>query len=523
MVTLSPFLWVPQTVILQPVKLPLAEHDQWMNAALDALNRKDALAAKTLVEKVLRAVPLHALATLTLGVAQTELGLGREALVSLERAVQLAPDNAMFRYNLAVTLAQYGFDERAMLEYRACLQLDSDHPDALWNYGEMLRLREHFAAALKCFERLLANRSHYLSLHHRAAVCCNALGLDERARELFEIALKKEPDDLTHWEYAHFLLAHGEFAAGWTHYAHRFACGQKISVFCAKFPYPEWDGSMHEGSVLLVHGEQGYGDEIMFAGFLPRLMQQASLTDMRVILGCRPALVTLFETSFPGLDVLPHQVDKPADISPLAGDTAAVFQCPIGSLPLHIGPLPAIPPSAYLAAPAQLRTAFKGTLEKLAGTPKLKVGLVWGVNPSVKKYSQQRTLPVHLLTKLAGLDGVRFVSLQNAERGDEVADAPDLDCIDLSRSLNNFADTAALVANLDLVITVDTSVAHLAGAMGKETWVLLQHRAEWRWGRNRDDAVWYPHTRLFHQPEPGDWHGTLRDVRMALESRLSTC
>jgi Tfp pilus assembly protein PilF len=504
------------------MKLPIAEHDQWMNGALDALNRNDSLTAKTLVEKVLRAVPRHALATLTLGVAQANLGQGREALAALEHAVQLAPDDAMFRYNFAVTLAQLGFEDHAMLEYRACLRLDPEHPDALWNYGEMLRLREHFTSALKCFERLLANKRHYLSLHHRTAVCCNALGLDKRARELFEIALKKEPDDLTHWEYAHFLLARGEFAAGWKHYAHRFDCGQRIAVFCAKFPYPEWDGSAHENSVLLVHGEQGYGDEIMFAGYLPRLLQLAAPKGMRIILGCRPALVSLLETSFPGLDVVAHQIDKPADIAMFIGNAGDIFHCPIGSLPLHVGPLPAIPPQAYLSAPKQLLAAFAGKLEKPADKPRLKVGLMWGANPGVKsQHGQQRNLPVRLLNKLAGLDGVRFVSLQNAERGDEIADAPDLDCIDLSRNLNNFADTAALIANLDLVITVCTSVAHLSAAMGKETWVLLQHRAEWRWGRNRNDSVWYSQARLFRQSEPGDWHGMLREVHAALESRLS--
>lgn len=500
---------------------PFPEHEQWMQAALDALNRKDSLRARELAGQVLRTVPEHALAMLTLGVAQASLGL-REALATLEQAVRLAPDNPMFHYNYAVTLAQFGVDDRAMMEYRTCLQIDPSHPDALWNYGEMLRLREHFAAALACFDRLTADRRHYPSLFHRMAVCCSALGLDERARELFEAALNQEPDDLTHWEYAHFLLSREKFAEGWSHYAHRFACGKKISVFCAQYPYPQWDGKAHGNSVLLVHGEQGYGDEIMFASFLPGAMELTALRGMEIVLACRPALVRLFEASFPGLTVIQHQVDMPADISGLAAGADKIFQCPIGNLPLHVGPLPEQPPQAYLTAPDELVSAFNARLAQLPGKPRLKVGLMWGANPGVKsQHGQQRNLPVRLLDRLAGLRGVRFISLQNAERGDEIADAPELDCIDPSRSLHNFADTAGLIANVDLVISVCTSVAHLAAAMGKETWVLLQQRAEWRWGREREDAVWYPHVRLFRQAEPGDWHGVMREVRTALETRLT--
>ena len=372
------------------------------------------------------------------------------------------------------------------------------------------------------------------------AVTCGALQRDAQADAHFQqqLALADDPhadpqaNALTQWEYALFLLGRERFQEGFAHYRQRFSAGGRNSVYCHPFAQPLWTGQFTPSSTLLIHGEQGLGDEMMFASVLPEVLAAAQQTRSRVILAVRPALVKLFAFSFPQAIVRPHQVSgPPADLDGLG---PIDWQLPMGDLPVLFRQrladfAPACRP--YLAADARRSAEYAAQLAALepaaAAPPLLRVGLMWGSNPAnvnakFVRWSQQRSIPVQLFGQLARLvPAVRFVSLQNHERGAEAALAPELDILDLSNQQTDFFETAALIANLDLVISVDTSISHLAGAMGVETWVPLMARCDWRHGLHRTSSYWYPNTRYFHQADSGDWQPVLQAIAQALAQRLA--
>jgi Flp pilus assembly protein TadD len=332
--------------------------------------------------RILREHPNHAEALHVCALCAARLGRRPEALALLERAVDLAPGHAQYHYNLGVTLQELGLSDEAMLAYRACLRLQPDLGDALWNYGDLLRLNEHFEEAVACFERIIALGRSYPELHHRLGVALHGLEQNERAATAFEKALAEPGGDkaLTHWEYCHVLLTQGRFAEGWDAYDQRFAAGYRTTVTCYPFPQPRWEGQALKDKSLLVHGEQGLGDEIMFASIIPELIGEGA----RVILACQPPLVRLFAESFPSATVRAHQaVGRPADVSDLE---PIDYQITFGSVPGQrrrcVEDFGRNKP--YISADPEATTRFRERLRGLRRTAgdKLKVGLTWGSNPA---------------------------------------------------------------------------------------------------------------------------------------------
>jgi len=496
-------------------------------------------AAEAACQQLLQHDPLHPEAHHLQGHAAGQRGDTQRALALLHRAVALAPRHPQYRYNLAVSLQQAGLENEAALQYQACLRHDPGHRDALWNYGEMLRLAERFNLAVDCFERFAQGGGYYPALYHRLAVSCAALERDAQADTWFQQQLahpdapaESHANALTHWEYALFLLSRERFAEGFAHYRQRFSAGGRNSVYCHAFDQPLWSGQFSPPGTLLIHGEQGLGDEIMFASVLPEVLAAAQQTGSRVILAVKPALVKMFAFNFPQAIVRPHKVGSaPVDLSGLG---PVDWQLPMGDLPaLFRRSLADFAPACrpYLVADAQRSAHYAAHLAELepagAAPPLLRVGLMWGSNPAnvnakFVRWTQQRSIAVPLFEQLAHLvPAVRFVSLQNHERGAEAALAPTLDIFDLSAQQTDFFETAALISNLDLVISVDTSVSHLAGAMGVETWVPLMVRSDWRHGQHRAASYWYPHTRYFHQARSDDWQAVLQEMAQALAQRLA--
>ena len=263
---------------------------------------------------------------------------------------------------------------------------------------------------------------------------------------------------------------------------------------------------------------------MMFASVLPDL----ALSAKRIIFGCQPALVRLFNVSFSNIEVRPHAL--PEQPMPLAAQETFDFQTTIGSLMQYqrptaesfVGKVP------YLAAAPEDVQAFKLRLQLLIPEGRFKVGLMWGSNPATseawsQRRAQQKSVPIAQLQALvSGLqDQVSFVSLQNGLLAHEAALGPQLQLVTQHEYLLDMADTAALIANLDLVISVDTSVAHLAGAMGKPVWVLLKQRCDWRWLAQGRDSYWYPSARLFRQSRAGCWDDVIAQVAAALASEVS--
>ena len=503
-----------------------------MQSGYNAFTNNDYSQTISHCEAVLSIAPDKAEAHHLMSHAYKVLGNHHLSEALLYRAIALDSANPQYHYNAAVNASEQGHQNRAMLHYAQALRVSPDMHDALWNYGECLRLDEHFDLALACFERLVSlGQTHYRGLWHRMAVCCASLGHYDRADDMFLRAIA-EGETLSRWEYALFLLSLEKFKAGFAYYNDRFLCDGRNSVFCHDFPYPLWDGTFTKGSMILIHGEQGLGDELMFASLFHELLNDAAANDARVIIGCKPPVARLFSESFANVDIRAHKVgEHAADVS----DLPITAQLPMGHLPSiyrHTEQDFISHQGAYFKANAE-RIAYYATQivklgrERIDGQRRFRVGLMWGSNPAAvsakfTRWSSQRSIHIGLFEPFAELIGdVEFVSLQNAERGAEAALAPKLNIVDFSLDQADFYDTAALISNLDLVISVDTSVSHLAGGMAVETWVPLMSRPDWRHGKTRQRSLWYSNTHYFRQTMPNDWRKVLDEMQQALRERVS--
>ena len=363
-------------------------------------------------------------------------------------------------------------------------------------------------------------------------VCYGSLKDYEKARQCFALAnqenmLSAQHRAMTPWEQALMELSVRNFKDGWALYDHRFESGGLNKVFCHDFGLPWWKGQTLANQCLLVHGEQGLGDEMMFAALIPTLLQQLKTSGSRLVIAVKPGLVRLFRHSFPEATVLSHEVGhRPADISGLSVNS----QCAIGSLPHLCGvDMAHFEPKAYLHHAPELALHYTRRMEILRPGihQTFKVGVMWGSAPNLgmakhATWAQLRSMNLKLLESLGTIPNVSFVSLQNGERGAEAALAPGLNLVDLSAEQTDFHETAALVANLDLVISVDTSVGHLAGGLGALTWQPLMKRADWRHTLETDRSYWYPQVHYFRQTTSGNWYPVVEKLRTNLVELVDT-
>jgi hypothetical protein len=469
------------------------------------------------------------------GLSLARAGNREHALLVLRRAALMRPGSAQIHYNLAVTCVELGRDDEATVHYRHCLRLEPKHRDALWNFGEMLRMREHFSEATRCFEALESQNVYYQWLDYRLGCARSGTGNSTGAARCFDRELARvdaaapaelgpyPASALVHWEYAHLLLRAGELDRGFASYEHRFEAGDRTGVRCAAFDAPRWKGESLVGKALLIHGEQGLGDQIMFAALVPQVLSEIGLSG-RLVLAVSPPLVRLFALAWPDATVVPHTPQTPA-AGPWLDNVD--FESPICSLarwrmPADEGLRTRAP---FLHASEHDRAIVRARLAALAprsgGT--LKVGLMWGSNPApwdakAAARAQRKSIPLAELAPLAELSDITFVSLQNQDLAFDAANAP-FDIVDCHEVLSDMACTAGLVAEMDVIVSVDTSVAHLAAAMGAAPWVLLMERADWRWGINEGGCVWYRELTQLRQLEHADWKPVVADLRERLALR----
>jgi hypothetical protein len=319
---------------------------------------------------------------------------------------------------------------------------------------------------------------------------------------------------IVQWEAFSLYLHQERFAPAWEAFEQRFACGELNGVHCYPFPQPPWLGEPLAGRRILIHNEQGLGDQIMFASALPEVIGEAEAVTLVVA----PELVVLFAASFPTARVFPARMGRFAGDHPAPdwlGELGRIdFQLPIGGLMHRLrrtpesfaGPRPYLRPSDAARARWASRTRAEG----------LNVGVCWASNPALFRHDSSRravkkSMTLETLAPLAGVPGARLVSVLNWR----VDPAPlafvgRLD--DLSAELRSLDDTAALIETLDVVVTVDTAVAHLAGALGKPTWLLLHDFADCRWGLTSQRSYWYPDMRLCRQRTAGDWAPVVAEV-----------
>lgn len=409
------------------------------------------------------------------------------------------PDYAPLHYNLGVILGQKGEPDAAIAAYREAVAAAPGWAEAWFNLAAALQEQEALTEAVDAYARALDAKPDYAEAANNMGNALRDLGRFEEALAAFDKALALDPDHSTaRFNRALARLSLGDFERGWADYATRFddARIRKIAGH-RDYGLPRWTGGKIEGKTLLVLGEQGAGDTLQFARYLPMLEDFGA----RVVLECAAGLVPLLE-GFPGLDGI-HARPKepslraPADLHVQLLDLPLLFGTTAETIPADIPYVHADPARAARWAD---RIGAEGT----------RVGLVWSGNPR-NRANRRRAMPLAALAPLAAVDGIRLFSLQKGPAAEELGSAG-FDIDDIASDFSDFADTAAAIASLDLVITVCTSVAHLAGAMGAPTWTMLHKVPDWRWLPRAGTSPWYPGMRLFYQETAGDWDGVVARI-----------
>lgn len=314
-----------------------------------------------------------------------------------------------------------------------------------------------------------------------------------------------------HWNRAQIFLLRGNFKQGWQEYEARLHSPEVIKRFgFREFSEPIWDGSDIGDKTLLVYAEQGYGDAIQFCRYLPLLQARIQ----HLFFECRPELLRLMRGLTGGITCIARRDDSREPTIPFD------YRIPMMSLPRIFGTeLNTIPANVpYLIPDPALIQQWRTRIQDNG----LRVGLVWAGSPSHQS-NRYRSLSLEQLLPLANIPDVSFYSLQKGVAAAQAAHPPTgMKLIDLSGDITDFSDTAAIISNLDLVISVDTSVAHLAGALGRPAWVMLYFPAEWRWLLDRNDSPWYPSMRLFRQSSTREWGPVLQQMASALRALVSS-
>jgi len=440
---------------------------------------------------------------LNLGLVRREQRRLAEAEACFRRAVWLAPAHPDSHNNLAVALAELGQLAAAASAYETALRLQPDYAEAWNNLGNLRRDQGELAAAVDCYHRALAAQPDFADAFNNLGVALAEQGSAHEALLAYERALALQPDLAdAHYNRGLALLAAGNFRAGWAEYEWRWQT-RHMAGGRRHFVQPQWRGEAAEGRTLLIHAEQGFGDTLQFMRYVP----MAAARGFRIVLEV-PAPLARLAATLPGVAKLVVQGEGQGQNFDL--------HVPMLSLPLAFGTtLETIPAGTpYIKVNDAEAARWR---RKIAGSG-LKIGLVWAgnarrENPSLAAVDRRRSLHPAALLPLFEVPGVCFVSLQK----DGPAGLKLLDCMG---AVSDFADTAALITGLDLVIAADTAVAHLAGAMGKEVWLLNRYDACWRWLRGRTDTPWYPTMRLYTQPEPGDWETVITQVAADLARRV---
>ncbi|MBU5611486.1 tetratricopeptide repeat protein [Geomonas sp. Red51] len=436
-----------------------------------------------------------------LALALKEQGDLEAALHALKRAVSVAPDYLEARHNLGELYHALGDLDLAQSTFRDILAADPGYLPS-WNaLGIALQAQERLEEAAECYRRALALNPDYLHALNNLGSASRALGEVDEAMRCYRKVLALDPDYAdAHWNLALVQLQLGHYREGWQGYEWRFAKVDPIPRL--ELPRPLWDGSPLNGRTILLHAEQGFGDTFQFVRYAPLLAAQGAT----VLVQCQARPIAPVLATVPGVSWVV-----------VRGEALPEFDChaPLMSLPHLCGTLLETIPAQipYLAADPALVERWRPALPPDG----FRVGLVWAGRKSYKD-DLKRSLTLSLFAPLARVRGVRFCALQVGDGAEQAATPPPgMELTDLGAGIKSFADSAAILTQLDLVISADTAVAHLAGGLGVPVWVLLPMACDWRWLMEREDSPWYPSARLFRQRRRGDWGEVLERAARQLE------
>lgn len=503
-----------------------------MGAALAAAHRtKEARAA---YKEALRLQPAFPEAWLNLGNLQYDEGAFADAAICCRRAIRLRPGYAKAWCNLGNALQMLGNARAATACYTRTLAIDPKIVAAYHNMGNAWLALRDFPRAEDCFRRVLKMEQEQARHHNSLGNALFQQRRDEEAAACYRRAIELEPQYaiahtnlgnalmrrgdtaamIRHYERAveldpnsaggHYNLAlaylrEGRYREGWLEHEWRWDF-RELRLRRRRFAAPQWKGEALQGQTILLHAEQGLGDTLQFARYAPLVAERGG----RVVLEVQRPLKRLMEN-------LPCVADVVARGEPLP---EFAWHCPLMSLPLVFA-------TSTVTIPSQIPYVHADQSEVEAARRKWKgegwrVGIAWAGNPQ-QRSDDQRSMPLRSLLPLAEIPGVSWFSLQKGPAAQQMRGLPaQFSLVDASSACRDLAETAALTATLDLVISVDTSIAHLAGAMGAPLWVVLPHLADWRWMEEREDSQWYPTARLFRQESSGDWRAPVARMKQEL-------
>ena len=408
------------------------------------------------------------------GQARWRMGRHEEAIVDFQQSIELDPTRFDAHSTFGLCLMDQGKLDQAIAELRQAVELDPENAVHRANLG----------TALLAAHRIDAAKTSY--------------------RQAIE-AVPYEP--MFHVSLGMALLTAGDYEAGWPEFDWRLQV-PAINPLPRIYIQPRWDGTSMAGNTLLVYHEEGLNDSIQFARFIAKV----AAGGVTVIVECRPDLAVLFK----GVTGVAGVVLRGGDVLPSFNAHCSMLSLPT-CLKIDLENLPNQTP--YFSIPAARTDRMKKRIEQFAGEAKLRVGLSWSSAGPGLSPERDRLPQLSVLAPLADVPGVRWYGMGPAKVAGQSLNGTEL--VDLPISFSDFADVAAAIENLDLVISGDSAVAHVAGALGKETWTLLPYSADWRWLLDREDSPWYPSMRLFRQPAPHDWSTVAAKVADALRAKAA--
>lgn len=468
-------------------------------SALAAHEARQWTEAVSLYREALRCDPRHAPALHLYGLLQHQVGNSQGAAISIQQALALEPTLAAAHNDLGIVLRALGRLPEAVASYQRALALAPAFADAHFNLGNAFKELGQAEAAVNCYVRADALKPGLPDVPTNCGAALWELNRLDEAGQCYEEALRRQADyPEARWNRGVVRLLRGEFTSGWEDYEWRWRVPGLLPAK-PRLAQPEWEGGELAGRTILLRAEQGFGDTLQFIRYAPLLAARGAT----VLVQCQPALVSLLAT-VPSVS----EVFADGTVLPEYDTHATLLSLPrlcgttLGNIPQNV---------PYL-------NVKRGLVKLPPPTPgkARRIGFAWGGNPA-NGADRQRSMMLADWLPLFAQAPATFYSLQCGPRATGLQTLPGgLPVHDLSSQLTNFACTASAIQELDLIITVDTSVAHLAGALGRPTWTLLSFAACWRWLLHRTDSPWYPRMRLFRQSEPGNWRRVVEEVRRAL-------
>ncbi len=472
------FLQAVATDYLESGKLQLAETIYWQILEL----QPEALEIYNILGNIL--------------ISQNQL---ESAIYCYEQAINLAPNSPINYHNLGLIFERQGRIDQAITCYQKALAIEPKFAMTYYNLGIIFQKQDQLDQAISYYQQSLQLDPNNALLHNNLGLALEDRGEFKEALECYSRAIELNPNfGNAHLNRGLILIRCGDFEHGFAEAEWRMGLGGENPPL--SFPQPLWDGSDLAGSTILLHAEYGFGDTIQFI----RYAEKVQACGGKVVVLCPPPLARLLSTCAGINQLVVTETELPRfDVHLPLMSLPYIFKTTLETIPCSI---------PYLSPPTSVNCQLEPK------TNQLKIGIVWAGNPHHPK-DRSRSCSLTQFQDLLQISGITFYSLQKGPRALDLAQLPSEIVIqDLNSELGDFADTAAIISQLDLVITVDTAVAHLTGAIGKPVWVLISYVPDNRWLLERSDTPWYPSMRLFRQPNLGDWAGVFTQVTQQLQN-----